>query len=33
MTGDSQMRDAAAVEEDQKQYGHGAMTEDEMDTK
>lgn len=33
MAGDTQMRDAAAVEEEHRQYLQGALTEEELDEK
>ena len=33
MATDLEMRDADAVEEEQMQYGHGLMTEDELNEK
>ncbi|KAK8219913.1 DNA ligase (ATP) [Zalaria obscura] len=33
MADDSEMRDAAAVEEEEMQYGHGPMTEEDLDEK
>lgn len=33
MSGDVEMQDADAVHEEQIQYGHGALTEEEMNEK
>lgn len=33
MASDTEMRDAEAIEEDERQYGHGVITEEELNAK